>query len=169
MSVIVVKKGKYNMKEQTCCFTGHRNIAKTDYETVYKNTKIEVENLIKNGYRFFGTGGAIGFDTIAAKVVLELRQQYNSIRLILVLPCKNQTQNWNAADIKTYNEIKSQANKVVYSSQQYEKGCMLKRNRHLVDYSSACIAYLNRRQGGTAYTVNYAEKCGLTINFIKNN
>jgi hypothetical protein len=40
---------------------------------------------------------------------------------------------------------------------------MHKRNRHLVDNSSACIAYLTESKGGTAYTVDYAEKHGLTV------
>ena len=33
-----------------------------------------------------------------------------------------------------------------------------KRNRHLVDGSSVCIAYLTQEKGGTAYTVNYAKQ-----------
>ena len=40
---------------------------------------------------------------------------------------------------------------------------MLKRNRHLVDNSSVCICYLTESTGGTAYTVEYARKSGLTI------
>ena len=40
---------------------------------------------------------------------------------------------------------------------------MHKRNRHLVDNSSACIAYLTESKGGTAYTVDYADKHDLTI------
>lgn len=52
---------------------------------------------------------------------------------------------------------------MVYTAQQYTKGCMHKRNRHLVDNSSVCVCYLNRESGGTAYTVNYAKKNGLEI------
>ncbi len=44
-----------------------------------------------------------------------------------------------------------------------EGRCIVKRNRHLVDYSSACICYLNKSTGGTAYTVEYAKKRGLQI------
>ena len=46
--------------------------------------------------------------------------------------------------------------------------CMLKRNRHLVDGSSVCIAYLAQEKGGTAYTVNYAKEHGLTVLNIAN-
>ena len=45
---------------------------------------------------------------------------------------------------------------------------MHKRNRHLVDNSSVCVCYLNKENGGTAYTVDYAGKKGLEIiNLVK--
>lgn len=37
------------------------------------------------------------------------------------------------------------------------------KNRHLVDNSSVCVAYLTRSGGGTAYTVEYAKKHGLKV------
>ena len=52
---------------------------------------------------------------------------------------------------------------MVYVSRQYTRGCMHERNRHLVDNSSVCVCYLNRESGGTAYTVDYAEKQGLEV------
>ena len=119
--------------------------------------------LIEQGYRYFGAGGALGFDTLAAQAVLRLRERYPQIRLILVLPCLNQTRGWPQADIDTYEEIKRCADKVTYTSEHYFRGCMQKRNRHLVDNSSACICYLTKPTGGTAYTVDYARRMGLRI------
>lgn len=40
---------------------------------------------------------------------------------------------------------------------------MHKRNRHLVDNSSACISYLTENKGGTFYTVNYAKSKGVEV------
>lgn len=119
--------------------------------------------LIEQGYRYFGAGGALGFDTLAAQAVLRLRERYPQIRLILVLPCLNQTRGWPQADTDAYEEIKRCADKVTYTSEHYFRGCMQKRNRHLADNSSACICYLTKPTGGTAYTVNYASEHGLTI------
>lgn len=150
-------------KSTTCCFTGHRNIPAEQYKTVIAKTKEIVEKLIKEGYLCFGAGGALGFDTIAANTVLKLKEQYPQIKLILVLPCLSQTRGWSKADVDEYERIKAQADKVVYTSQEYTRGCMHKRNRHLVDYSSACVAYLTENRGGTAYTVDYANKNGLSI------
>lgn len=105
----------------------------------------------------------VQLDSIAAQTVLRLQKKYPQIKLILVLPCVSQADRWAPADKMTYYEIMKQANKIVYTSQIYTKDCMFKRNRHLVNYSSACICYLNRSTGGTAYTVDYARKCGLQI------
>ena len=64
---------------------------------------------------------------------------------------------------KRYDDIKQKADKVVYTSQEYTRGCMHKRNRHLVDNSSACISYLTENKGGTFYTVNYAKSKGVEV------
>ena len=58
---------------------------------------------------------------------------------------------------------KAAADKVIYVSETYYNGCMLVRNRRLVDNSSVCVAYLTHAGGGTAYTVRYAEKSGVPV------
>ena len=151
------------MREKTCCFTGHRNIPLLKRKAVVRDLKNELTTLIDKGYQYFGAGGALGFDTIAAQTVLELKEQFPHIKLILVLPCETQTRGWKEKDIAIYEEIKRQADKVVYTSKEYTRGCMHKRNRHLVDNSSICLAYLTEQSGGTAYTVDYARKNGLTV------
>ena len=118
---------------------------------------------IEQGYRYFGCGGALGFDTLAAQTVLRLREIYPEIRLILVLPCRDQTRGWKQADVAEYDRIMKAADKVTYTSEQYYSGCMHKRNRHLVDYSSLCVCYLTEQSGGTAYTAYYAQSQGLKI------
>lgn len=151
------------MKNKTCCFTGHRDIPTGAYQLIFNKTEETVERLIKKGYLYFGAGGALGFDTIAAFTVLQLKERHPDIRLILVLPCYSQTRGWSSEDVKNYEDIKRKADKVVYTSEEYSRGCMHKRNRHLVDNSSACIAYLTESKGGTAYTVDYATKHGLFV------
>ena len=154
------------MKKQTACFTGHRIIPLSERNAVSKAFEEAIVESIKNGYRYFGAGGALGFDTMAALTVLRLKRQYPHIKLILVLPCEDQTRNWKTADIEKYEHIKSQADKVVYVSKEYTSDCMHRRNRHLVDNSSLCICYLTKQSGGTAYTVEYAVKNGLRIENI---
>ena len=151
------------MKRQTCCFTGHRKIPGDELPQIKTKLKNTITELIGNGIIYYGAGGALGFDTLAALTVLELKQQYPQIKLILVLPCKNQTRNWRQNDIDIYDDIKQKADKIVYTSEHYYSGCMQKRNRHLVGNSGYCICYKTHDTGGTAFTVNYANKQRLKI------
>ena len=150
-------------KCRTACFTGHRELPAEYLPEISKRLEDTLVTLIEQGYCYFGAGGALGFDTLAAQTILSLRGRYPQIRLILVLPCLNQTRGWPQADIDTYEEIKRCADKVTYTSEHYFQGCMQKRNRHLVDNSSVCICYLTKPTGGTAYTVDYARRMGLRI------
>lgn len=154
------------MKEKTCCFTGHREIEDADKDTLKAALDAAIRDLIARGYRYFGAGGALGFDTLAASAVLSLKKEYPDIALILVLPCPNQTRYWKSEDVAAYEEIMRRADKCVYTSDHYFNGCMQKRNRYLVDHSSACIAYLRRESGGTAYTVEYAKAQGVAVKNI---
>lgn len=152
------------MREKTCCFTGHRELP-TGWSRWKLATELEKVIIapIDKGIKFFGTGGALGFDALAAQTVLKLKKKYPDIKLILVLPCVNQTRGWPTEAVEEYERIKAQADKVVYTSQEYTKGCMHKRNRHLVDNSSVCICYLTKESGGTAYTVDYARRNNLEV------
>lgn len=149
--------------KKTCCFTGHRIIPAHEYEEIQNTLEKIVISLINNGVCYFGSGGALGFDTMAALTILKLKEKYPHIKLILVLPCENQTYKWQQKDIDIYENIKSKCDKYVYTSKYYYNGCMFKRNKHLVDNSKYCICYLTKKTGGTAYTVNYAKSNGLTI------
>ena len=65
-----------NMREKTCFFTGHRKIPQEDYQTIRSRTAAAVERLIQQGVVYYGAGGALGFDTLAAEVVLEMKKKY---------------------------------------------------------------------------------------------
>lgn len=151
------------MREYTVCFTGHRKIPSAQLRKIARRLENTIIELINQGYKYFGAGGALGFDTLAAKTVLKLKRKYPEIRLILVLPCLSQTRGWSKKEIEVYENIKQNADKVVYTSNEYTKDCMFKRNRHLVNNSSVCICYLTENEGGTAYTVKYAVRKELKI------
>lgn len=152
-----------DIAKETCCFTGYRNIPISQISILKGKLKTTIIECVEKGYCYFEAGEALGFDTLAAQTVLKLKETYPQIRLVLVLPCLSQTRGWKAADIEEYERIKGLVDKVVYTSQEYTRGCMFKRNRHLVDYSSLCIAYLTKDEGGTAYTVRYAAQKGIAV------
>lgn len=152
-----------DIKDKTVCFTGHRKIPPENFEEISRRLENILIQLVEKGYIYFGAGGALGFDTIAAQTVLKLKTVYPYIKLILVLPCKNQAERWKKEDKIIYEDMKVKADKVVYTSNTYFRGCMHMRNRHLIDNSSCCICYLTKETGGTAYTVHYAKEKMLTI------
>ena len=161
-------EGGVALKKYSICFTGHRKIPSEQISTLARRLEATLIQLIDDGYLYFCVGGALGFDTLAAQIVLELKTKYPDIQLLLFLPCLSQTRGWSVRDIEIYEDIKSKSDKVVYTSQEYTRGCMHKRNRHLVDNSSVCICYLTEKTGGTAYTVDYARKnCVKVINLAE--
>lgn len=107
--------------------------------------------------RFF-TGGGLGFETLAAQVVLRARAANPAIRLVLVLPCRDQAAKWPPAAVALYESIKSQADEIIYTSEATSRGHILKRNRYMVDESDYCLTHLSKTSGRTAQTVRYAEK-----------
>lgn len=155
---------KLDLKRQTVCFTGHREIKHKNCANILRGV---VDNLVSSGFCYFGCGGARGFDSYAAQVVLDLkREKYPHIHLILVLPFDNQYEaesGWSRQEIEEYHYYKQQASKVVHIGDKYERGIYYKRNRHLVDFSSVCIAYQYKNTGGTAYTTDYANKKGVQV------
>ena len=154
-------------KSKACCFTGHRHISEKKIELIRRNLKNTIIKAIENGYDTFYAGGAVGFDTMAAQIILELKEEYPKIKLKLALPCKSQTDGWDKNDVDEYDRIKKLADEVIYTSEENKKGCMHKRNRYLVDNSSLCICYMTKKSGGTAYTVKYAQNNGVMVVNIK--
>ena len=154
------------MRECSCCFTGHRNIPYGDFDGIKEGTRSEIVRLIENGVTIFIAGGALGYDTLCANLVLEMKEIYSDVELRLALPCRNQTRGWAATDIDVYNRIIDMADCVTYVSENYDRGCMFKRNRYMADNSAYCLAYCTKREGGSFYTVEYAKKCGSYIVMI---
>ncbi len=152
------------MNKENCCFTGHREIESDKKEILTKNLENTLEFLIENlKVCNFYAGGALGFDTIAALVVLKLKEKYPHITLNLILPCRDQFKKWNLEDVKIYQNILKAADSSQFISEKYIQGCMQKRNKALVENSAYCVSYLKKESGGTFFTVNYAKKQGLFL------
>ena len=121
-------------------------------------------NAINSGFTHFITGGAVGFDTLAAEQIISMREDYDKIKLILYLPCTDQSENWNENDKARFERILSEADEVYYVSREpYKTGCMKKRNYAMVTASDMCIAYLKKSSSGTAQTVKMAQDKGILV------
>ena len=150
-------------KIETVCFTGHRQIP---YEAAARMPRLleeVISELCERGATVFRAGGAMGFDTLAALKVLDMKAKYPHIRLELILPCRNQTERWDEISRRTYQYILERADRHRFLFDTYFDGCMLERDRRLVDGSDVCVAYCAYSRGGTAYTYTYALREGLEV------
>lgn len=148
---------------KTCCFTGHRKLSVNIAEKVVLNLEREVEKLITAGVTDFISGGALGFDQIAASLIIAKKEMDKKIRLIFALPCKTQADLWNEKQQQFYNELLLEADEIIYVSEEYNEFCMKKRNNFMVEHSAYCICALLNEKSGTAQTVRYARKKGLQV------
>lgn len=146
-----------------CCFTGHRNLPTQEVGQIRLSLLETIESLVQKGVTEFRAGGALGFDTLAALSVLEVKERYPHISLVLILPCKDQDKGWSAANKRRYDEILERADEVKVLSEHYYRGCMYVRNRALVEDSDYCVAFLREKSGGTQMTVTYAQQKRLEI------
>lgn len=93
-------------KKRTACFTGHRKIPVQEIKNIEKQLDEIIEKLYQKGVIFYGVGGSYGFDMLAERAVIRAKQRHIEIKLILVLPCKNQEKYWTEDNKKLFAEIK---------------------------------------------------------------
>ena len=155
------------MSNKICMFTGHRQIETRDITAMPRALDLLLEELIADGYTDFRCGGAQGFDTIAALKVLEKKKKYPQIKLHLFLPCRDQANLWSEQAQAVYRAVMARADSTRYICESYTHGCMHARNRAMVDGSDLCVAYCTSLRGGTAYTVEYAQKNGVAVRGIR--
>ena len=149
-------------------FTGHRDsklifFGEDDPLCVELKRRLleQITKLADDGAGEFYSGMALGVDTWAAEAVLELRRQRPGIKLIAVVPCPEQDARWSASHKARYRGILERCDKVITVSPKYDRGCMQKRNRALVDMCDVLVAVYNGTPGGTQSTVDYAKKRGI--------
>ena len=155
------------MTETTCAFTGHRpksfpwRYDESDSDCVLLKEVLaeQIKALADRGVTDFLSGMAQGTDLWCSEIVLDLQKKNPALKFHCVLPCKGQESKWAVSAQEHYRSILVQANKVVYVGQEYNRDCMLKRNRYLVDHSSILLAVYNGTwRSGTGATVRYAQK-----------
>ena len=148
---------------KTCCFSGHRKLPQNKLERMIKRLSTEIDKLISEGVTEFISGGALGFDTIAASLVIAKKEQGANIRLIFMLPCRDQDSRWTNEEKRLYRSLLLEADEIIYVSEEFSDDCMKKRNYAMVERAEYCICSLLHRRSGTSQTVDYAQTKGLKI------
>ncbi len=150
-------------RQVTVCFTGHRQLEDHEAETISARLDLLLPKLYLQGYRRFLCGGALGFDTLAAEAVMRLQAIYPDVMLVMAIPCATQAMRWNKMDTRRYEQILYAADETHVLSPAYYNGCMMVRNRFMVDRSALCVCYLDKMKGGTMSTVAYAVQEKLSV------
>lgn len=152
-------------RTRTCFFTGHRKIPRDKQEKIKQSVRKNIENLIiKYDVKNFICGGALGFDTIAAETITEMKQLYPHIKLYLYIPCRDQEKLWSQDNKKKYAKILSEADDILYvSDAPYSKDCMHKRNLKMIEDAFFCIAFCLESRSGTGFTVRNAQMAGKNV------
>lgn len=123
------------MQKNTCCFTGHRHLPAAKIPDILRRLDQALDALIALDVTDFISGGALGFDQMAAFHVLEKKISNPTIRLRLALPCKTQDALWNATQKSRYRSLMQLADETIFVSQAYDRHCMERRNRYMVDHA----------------------------------
>ena len=156
-------------REKTCCFTGHRpnklpwGRDETDPRCLALKEKIAraVEGAYLRGYRHFICGMANGADFYFCEAAQALRDDHPGVTVEAAIPCETQPDRWSEADRDRYFRLVGLCDYETMVQHQYDRGCMLRRNRYMVDHSSLVIAAFDGTLGGTMYTLSYAMKKGV--------
>lgn len=156
-------------RETTCSFTGHRPEKlpwrgdESDPRCLALKERLAaaVEDAYDKGMRHFLCGMARGADFYFCDAVLELRERRGGVTLEAVIPCEEQAARWSERERERWFSLVERCDGETMLQHHYDKGCMLRRNRYLVDHSSMLIAVYDGMLGGTMYTLSYAMKRGL--------
>lgn len=155
---ILEREQELGRKDLTVCFTGHRHLSAEARKMLDSELDDCLEALYRCGYRDFISGAAVGFDTAVASSVMRLTAKHPDARLILAIPCADQSRGWTDEDVRRYQQLIYAADETHVLFPEYHPGCMHARNRYMVDRSALVVALMHHLRGGTLYTVNYALK-----------
>lgn len=152
----------------TLAFTGHRpeklpwGTDETDVRCAA--LKIQIKRAVeRSGADTFACGMARGCDFYFAEAVLECRRGGQNIRLEAYLPCPSQPDRWSAADRQRYEMLLKECDAVHMVEPSYSEGCMLRRNRAMIDRADGLLTVWDGSSGGTQAAVRYAGRRGIPV------
>ncbi len=154
-----------------CAFTGHRpeklpwGRMEEDPRCTALKVRLweQINGMIASGADTFFCGMARGCDFYFAEAVAAQRLQNPGIRLVAWLPCPEQASRWSQADQYRYDALLAGCDRIITTASCYAPGCMLRRNRAMVDAADVLLSVWDGGSGGTASTVAYARWRGKPV------
>lgn len=146
------------LRSHRCAFTGHRPEKITGLEgKIIVELRKEILKAIDDGYTTFITGMSRGVDLWAADIVIHLRRNNRSLKLIGVIPFEGFETGWTVDWKKHYSLVRKELDWIHVIAPQYQKDAYQVRNEFMVDHSSRILAVYNGVPGGTQNTILYAQ------------
>ncbi len=164
----------FDDSRNVCCFSGHRpeklpdggNPSSMNIRRLKSVLMLAVEEAVAKGKTVFLSGMARGVDLWAAAMVIEAKRKNPEIKLVCVLPYRDQMESVKGVEKWQYCNILENADETVVLCEKRTKGCYRKRNEFLVSHSSMLIAVVWNYSSGTGQTIKLAEKKGLETHII---
>ena len=158
-------------RENTCCFTGHREykLPWGSDENDPRCRKLQqqlfdaVDAVYAAGIRHFICGMANGCDLYFFDAARYLRLQHPEVTIEAAIPFAGQADRWRPELRERYAYDLRQCDYQTLVQEAYTPGCMMRRNRYMVDASRILIAAFDGRPGGTARTLEYPARRRLEI------
>ena len=149
-----------------CAFSGHRpqrlpwGEMESDRRCEALKLRIarEVGRLYREGCTVFLCGMARGGDTYFAEAVLELQKDSPQTELWAVLPCRSQADHWPEPDRRRYESLCRASRQVILLQEHYTSGCMLRRNRWMLEHADCLLTVYDGGAGGTGWMVTEARR-----------
>lgn len=154
----------------TCAFSGHRP-EKLPWGTDEKDPRCaalkclmerELRKLCEAGVRNYIFGMARGADQYFLEVLTGLKREY-PIKIIAAIPCSGQQKLWPREEQRKYLVALGQCDETRILEGAYSEGCMLRRNRYMVERSELLMTVYDGSGGGTGATVEYARARGVKL------
>ena len=157
-------------REKALCFTGHRPEKLPQgkaLDGLLRTLHYYICQSIEIGYTHFLTGLADGVDYYASDILFWLRRQYPQIRVIGVQPCDRQYEAFFSRCGYSLEHLRIMRENVdrliVLPGVPWERGVFHRRNRLMVEHSSAIIAVCRDGRSGSMQTYHYARQFNLNF------
>ncbi len=147
------------MKNNTCCFFGHRKIKETE-ELKSKLIEINEKLIVENSVDTFLFGSKSQFNSLCQEIVTELKEKYPHIKRVYVrAEYPHISEHYKNYLLESYEDT-YYPEKIMNSG----KAAYVERNYEMIDNSHYCIVYYDEpnvsytRKSGTKIALDYAIK-----------
>ena len=102
-----------------------------------------------------------------AEALIELKEKYPWVILEMVSPFDAQAEKWTPEQRARHDRLFELADITTATGHAYDRGCMFRRNRYLIDNADLLLAAYDGQPGGTAMTCELAERYHVPVMKIK--